>query len=263
MKQALKRTLLNLLKFKLKVLSLTAIALTFIVMAAKAPEVHGFFLRSRVGNKTYMIKKTPNGGGGSGFAVRAKSGTTYIVTNAHVCEALLDNGETGEVLVETPDGEFMKRRVLEVSGKSDLCLIEGLPGVTGLSLGSRPTVGQIVAAVGHPALLPTTISRGEIVGAEDVRIPIGLISSQEEADRCLTKPKREIGVMFVWFFPVNVCVDVTKEAYITNAVIQGGSSGSPVVNFWGNVVGVAFAADRAGWARVVSLDDLKDLLKLY
>jgi hypothetical protein len=73
---------------------------------------------------------------------------------------------------------------------------------------------------------------------------------------------KEINMMFM-VIKIKQCINVTYRAYITNMLIQPGSSGSPAVNFWGNVVGVVFATDSAGWASVVSYDDLRDLLKKY
>jgi S1-C subfamily serine protease len=257
MAKTLKEKIKLALHIKKRILVALVGAVVLLSVAIRAPELHGLLLRAKVGSKTVMVKKSPDSGGGTGFYIEAPSGKTYIVTNSHVCDHV--TAADGTVLIETPEGNYMRRRVLEVSDKSDLCLIESLPNKDGLSLGSEPFVGQIVASIGHPALMPTTISRGEIVGQEDVYILSSLIASQEQFDECISKPKNKAIAVFVFV----ACVTLTKDAYITNAVIQGGSSGSPVVNFWGNVVGVAFAADKANWARVVSLKDLKEFIKLY
>jgi S1-C subfamily serine protease len=242
--------------------------------------MHSALIRKTVGDKTYKITGGPRTGGGTGFAIKAKSGETYIVSNAHVCEVSQDGYH---VLVSDDSGRYMWRRILEVSDKSDLCLIEGIPGVEGLSLGSSPSVGQIVAAIGHPSLMPITMSRGEIITASDVAILKGVIIDPDNEDdmkisvlvdpRFILKPdqcqqpknevvKEKIDMMF-FVIELKLCLDVTRGAYRSNMLIQPGNSGSPVVNFWGNVVGVVFAADQYNWGIAVSHKDLQDLLSNY
>ncbi len=267
-------------KIVLKVAAALAAVLVIVYLAARAPEIHSSLIRAKVGEKTYTIRGGLNTGGGTGFSIKGKSGITYIVSNAHVCEVTPDGYH---VLVSSDDGRHMWRRILEISDKSDLCIIEGIPGVEGLSLGSEPSIGQIVASVGHPSLMPITLSRGEIIAPEDIHILKGVIldpNNPEDVkasqfvhpdyrltpDQC-TAPKNKIVTetvdMFFFKLKVKLCLDVTKGAYLTNILIQPGNSGSPVVDFWGNVVGVVFAADSYNWGIVVSNKDLRDLLSNY
>ena len=264
-----------------KVLMLVISSVCVLVVAAKAPELHGQIIRSKVGSRVYKITgNTRQNSGGTGFAVKGKTGITYIVTNAHVCKV---SPNKVSVVVVDNDGQYMWRRILFVSDRSDLCLVEGVPGVNGLNLGSEPSIGQIVASVGHPSLMPITLSRGEIIGPEDVAFVKGIIidpnnpedkdaeefideESKLTLDQC-SEPKNTIikrKVDILWIsFNVRLCLDVTKNAYRTNMLIQPGSSGSPVVDFWGNVVGVVFAADQFNWGLAVSYSDLKQLLSMY
>lgn len=237
-------------------------------LGAKAPEIHGLLIRSSVGSKVYTIKYSLNGGGGSGFAIKGASGATYIVTNDHVCESSKD-GRT--MLVLDDDGRGIRRNIIAKSEETDLCLLEGVPGVVGLELGSAPSIGQIVAAVGHPNLRPVTLTRGEIIGSEDVEIIHGLIGEQSGSmfgvavvtkEEC-SKYKNRIRKVNTVFGEMLLCTVVTEGAYMSNALIQPGSSGSPVVNFWGNVVAVVFAGDQYGWGSFVSFQDLENFLSMY
>lgn len=267
-------------KISLRLLSYMILSISVLYISAKAPEIHGSLIRTFVGEKVYIIRDIPGGPGGTGFSVVASSGKTYIVTNAHVCGVSSDKRT---VLVNTEDGRHIRRKILEVSNKSDLCLIQGIDGVEGLKLGSEPRIGQIIAAVGHPSLMPITMSRGELIGKIDVPIARGIINDfsslpPEEANStrsmvnpaALIDPKdcmapknkvvkqiADLGFIRVEF---KLCLEVTKDAYLTNMLIQPGSSGSPVVDFWGNVVGVAFASDSYNWGSAVSIHDLKELL---
>ena len=63
---------------------------------------------------------------------------------------------------------------------------------------------------------------------------------------------------------LKMCLVITKDAHSTSAVIYGGNSGSPVVDFFGNVVGVAFAANNSdNYGEIISLHDLKNFIARY
>jgi hypothetical protein len=268
----------KLLDYTVDITLVLSIIVGSIYLAARAPEFHGQWLRHSVGSKVYTIKDRVGSGGGTGFAIKAPSGITYILTNDHVCSVSSDKQT---VLVENEAGLSMRRRILIKSDFTDLCLIEGIPGVEGLTVGPEPMIGQIVAAIGHPSLMPITLSRGEIITKEDVMVLAGPISATWPDGRvqlappevggilekdCQQKKNRQIDEeVDLGFFVLKVkyCINVTEDAYRTNMLIQPGSSGSPIVNFWGNVVGVVFAGDRQMWGIDVSQKDLVKFLQNY
>jgi len=277
-KQALS-TMKTIIGYAVDVALVMVICTVMLYMAVRAPEMHGHWLRHSVGSKVYLIKDNPRSGGGTGFAIKAPSGETYILTNDHVCGVSSDKQT---VLVQNDYGLSMRRRILARADFTDLCLIEGIPGVEGLKLGSAPMIGQIVAAVGHPALMPITLSRGEIISQEDIMImegPISVIDPdtgkevQIPVDRggitpeqCSRAKNRQVeDVLDFGFFQLKVkfCINVTEGAYRTNMLIQPGNSGSPIVDFWGNVVGVVFAGDGHMWGIDVKQQDVAKFLENY
>lgn len=249
------------------------------VTILKLPELQNKYYHSAVGSKVYMIRDSERSGGGTGFAVHAPSGQSYILTNDHVCEVSSD-GRT--VLVTGPEGS-MRRNIVAHDENSDLCLIEGLPGIEGLEVAwSGPSRGDTLTVVGHPRLMPTHVSQGEVTGSQTITIPLGPISfldpeTGEEievpaeqggvpAAQCMLPKHSQVMIDFdMLFFVIKVkfCALTVKDAYITSAVIHPGNSGSPVVNFWGNVIGVAFASDSTNWGRMVPIQDVKAFLKNY
>jgi|GEM_PF-2349911 len=236
-------------------------------LVVRAPEMHRQWLRHSVGERVYMIKGKMDGGGGTGFAFKAKSGVTYTVTNAHVCEgALTQSEDKTSLLVVKGNGIAIPRKILEISDSTDLCILEGMPGVDGLETGSAPGAGQQLNAIGHPLLRPLTVSQGDVIAKQDMSIPDYIIQSQEQEAAC-NKPKNEIKDLDLEFFgqPIHlrVCFTTIKGVYQTTARVLPGNSGSPVVDWKGDVVAVVFAMDQAGWGYFVSNEDLKTFLSKY
>lgn len=247
----------------------------FMYLAFRGTELHGRLIRSSVGSKVYFLRDRENGGGGTGFAIKAPSGTSYILTNDHVCGVSSDKQT---LLVENENGLRLRRRIIAKSEFTDLCLVEGVPNVDGLTVGSEPSKGEIVMSVGHPSLMPITLSRGEVISSEEINILVGPISTIDpETGKVIAIPPERGGIpteqcslpkndkvdLSIFGIPVKFCVLSIKSAYKTNMIIKPGSSGSPVVNFWGNVVAVVFAGDESGWASLISQKDVVKFLKNY
>lgn len=274
---SLKQKLLNLLhktkRLTYSILSLTLIAASLGVIAIKTPELHGYYLRYEVGSRTYLIKGTSEGGGGTGFQIKAASGQNYIVTNSHVCEGALEQSpDKTALLVIKDDGTSLRRRILENSDFTDLCLLEGMPGVSGLNLGDEPGLGETAYVVGHPRLRPLSISSGQTVGRHEVEIMAYFLPGNPFIDHMAPEatknakcdlPKNRLYTEETPIGTVQMCTNITSSAYMTTIVIHPGNSGSPMVSWTGDVVGVAFASDSTSWAYSVSLSDLRKFLSRY
>ena len=161
--------------------------------------------------------------GGSGFVISADG---LIVTNNHV----IDGATSLKV--------HLGNRVYDATVKgtdpaTDLALlkIDGPRNLRFLALGDseRLRVGDWVVAIGNPLLLEQTVT-------------VGVVSAKN----------RSIGIN-----------DTSFENFIqTDAAINRGNSGGPLVNLAGEVVGIATAmnwgAENIGFA--VPSDTLKDIL---
>jgi S1-C subfamily serine protease len=165
-----------------------------------------------------MIKVSGGAGTGSGFVISGG----YIVTNNHV--VTLDGEAQGASLqVDLSDGDSVPGQLVGTDPYSDIAVIRaaGLSGLPALPLGNSASVavGDPVLAIGSPLGLADTVTSG-IVSA--VQRPV--------------EPSAVGGA--------------TPEAYFdaiqTDAAINPGSSGGPLVNASGQVIGVNAALDTLG-----------------
>jgi len=158
-------------------------------------------------------------GGGSGFLI---SNDGYILTNNHVVEG------ADEIRVYLTDGRYYFASVVGTDPTTDVAVVKiEEEGLSFLSLGSSKDlrVGEWVLAIGNPGLggapdqLEYTVTAG-IVSAKGR--PLQLIQRELAQD-----PNFEGDSRFA------------IEDYIqTDAVINRGNSGGPMVNILGQAVGI-------------------------
>jgi hypothetical protein len=168
-------------------------------------------------------------------------GERFTLTNRHCCQVIArrDNSERAKRRSFKRfdlEGRFIVvgdtlREIIALDRKHDLCVLE--PDLTkpALSLASSYSINDKVTIIGHPRGMPQTIRHGRIidVGSE----------------------------VFYWVNPVHKLpwIFITNTGY-------GGNSGSPLINEYGNLVGVVFM----GWRQyhtemgAVPLEDVKDFL---
>lgn len=195
--------------------------------------------------------------GGTGFHMKAASGKTVIVTNAHICRM---KNEHNEVLVfdKLHSGRYIPRKVLEIYPDNDLCVMEALPGYPALELGDAPELSDNVIAIGYPLLEALDISKGRIKSFHSVQ----LMSEDIPLSEC-EGPRLHKKDVSMFIFQFQVCVE-DFEATNTSVVIYPGNSGSPLVNMYGNVVGVIFAGNTmTNWGEAVAYKDLVKLLRAF
>lgn len=208
------------------------LAATVIYGAILAPELHNHYLRWEVGESVVQVLSMTSDGGGTGFAIQGASGKNYIMTNRHVCQAQAN----GTIRVKIREGYTIYRRVVYMDRVHDLCLIEGVVGLSPLSIGSDQNKGDLMYVVGHPGLRDLTTSTGEYIGRKSIELLYDVPKREDCPGRII-----DLNIFQQIMYGMEFACLRSYEALSTSAVIYGGNSGSPVVNRFGNLIGVAFA----------------------
>ncbi|KAJ3391556.1 Serine protease htra2, mitochondrial [Entophlyctis sp. JEL0112] len=166
---------------------------------------------------------------GSGFFV---SEDGKILTNAHVVQ---DYAENSKIIVTTSDGLEYDARIFAVDFMSDLAVIEVLPtaGTTLPSWKPCPArrAGEWVVSIGNPFGLQHTITAG-------------VVSSQR-------RKSAEIGGR-----------DWRVEYIQTDCVVHTGSSGGPLINLDGEVIGInTIRADKEGISFAIKIRHSMEMIQ--
>jgi S1-C subfamily serine protease len=167
------------------------------------------------------------GGVGTGFAIKARSGKPVIVSNRHVC----DMSKTKEIFFEKQSGQDYHTLILERSNKTDLCVMDALDKFKGLRLSPQPNVHKPIQVLGHPFGWPLKHTFGYIFNRDVIDVPYGKT------------------IKYI-------------DSYFSTALVGPGNSGSPVVNEDGDVLAVVYALEGAT-SFMIPYEYLKDILSRY
>jgi serine protease Do len=163
---------------------------------------------------------TPSLGGGSGFVI---SEDGYILTNNHVV------GDADEIRVYLVDGRQYLASLVGADPTTDVAVIkieeEGLPHLSfGQSASAR--VGEWILAIGNPGF-----GRGD-PDQLDYTVTAGIISAKGRPLQIIQNELRSDP-------EAGLDPGLAIEDFIqTDAVINRGNSGGPMVNLYGQVIGI-------------------------
>lgn len=214
-------------------------------------QIHENYIRSQ-GQGIAKIFNS-EGAGATGFIARGRSSTNFLITNGHVCNLAVN----GQLFADYREDKFLLK-VIKQYPFNDLCAIEAPSGAFPLSIAKSAQSGQIIHIVGHPLLEPLSNVSGELSGLVELDIPLG---ANLKAKDCFGPTYKLIPAPpILGFFGVNTFCIRHLEAVASNASILPGNSGSPVLNNYAQVVGVAFASNEGVRSYIVPLTYLKDFL---
>ena len=212
----------------------------------------------RIGADQTMMLVNPDNenSGGTGFAVKTEDGVRYTLSNAHVCEI----GQKRGFMLAKKGNLSTRLRIIAISDNSDLCLLEALPGLEGLELAEEVSMFEGVYLVGHPLLMPISITAGWVRGRGVFGISYcNVMRNNTNFPRIIRPQENDVDDIINMF---DSCVKM-RAAIITNNFSRPGNSGSAVLNDDGDVVGVLFAGDSEGTSLMVPLSEVKTFLTGY
>ena len=185
---------------------------------------------------------------GSGAVIDISNGYCYVLTNCHVVETA-DGYSNQNISVEDPWGNLYEAQIYKRSATSpaatsdeyDLALIcfKYNPAtektLCEIEFGNDPRVNDFVISIGSPAGQKNTFTCGKVIAYN--KLP-------KDSDSEISKIKFDI--------------------IIHDANINHGSSGGPLLNTEGHLVGINFAGYNNGaYGCTVPISKVKEFLDLY
>ena len=151
-------------------------------------------------------------------------GERFTLTNRHCCQALTREDDSRKSInrsfkrFKSVEGKFAQidntlQEVITLDTKHDLCVLTPDLNKPSLSIASSYKVNEPVNVIGHPRGMPQTIRPGRIVSIEYE--------------------------VFSWVNPIH-----KLPSLLVSNIGYGGNSGSPVVDRFGQLVGVIFAGSQ-------------------
>lgn len=194
---------------------------------------------------------------GTGWVALTKKGKKVIVTNAHVC------GDD-KFMYTTKNKKVYTLAVLATDPTHDICLIQAPMGADPLILADDVFANQKAYSVGFPLVDFMSSQNGLTKGYNSLSLEYRNISLKDcvgekfkitelaYKDTKSGKDKKE-----------KICI-FTAEALVTTIVVDGGASGSPILNSSEEVVGMTMArVGNINWAYGVPLRNIKSFLNKH
>lgn len=210
----------------------------WLVLALGLSSVIGHDAAVRWITSEHVVMLTDDNGGGTGFFIEVNN-TSYLLTNSHICRG------NEEVNVSTGG----TARVFGYDEDHDLCLlIPEVSHVGGIRLAQHWIKGEAIRVLGHGKLLPLHEQLGRVEASLDQWI------MWFDTPPCPEGMREEM----TWFGQ-GKCSKLFKSVLLLTATINPGNSGSPVLDKYGQAVGIVFAGG-GGFGYAIPVEQIHGFL---
>ena len=189
----------------------------------------------------------------SGIKIHTDRGGSYILTAAH-CRKLLNADNTANIEME--DGSKAVVPFIAEDGESDLMLL-ATNDTKGVRIADHVKMHDKVHTLTHGGNRPTYRTDGEILNDTETSFLVSFILTMDQAFECSGMNK--LHIVEPPFAPP-ACIATTIDTLATAWIIPG-SSGGPLLNEAGELVGITSALGPEQDYYFVRLGDMRSFLK--
>lgn len=248
-----------------KLKSRALVILTSVVLAIAmvlAPSLHQSYLLLKARTQVFRLLNPANHkSGGTGFTIKAPSGKLYTLTNEHVCS--MTPLPYVDAMSPSDSQRFIRLRKIEKAANTDLCVLDAMPDASPVNLAGSFKLGEEVFLIGYPFLEPLTLTHGQTNTLENIDVALDV---NLEESICTERGGRVVPSTDLFSLLNGISTYCVKTVLSVRTTLQTypGNSGSPVLDTWGNLIGVLFAGNNyTNWGYMVPLSEIKKFLSIY
>lgn len=187
----------------------------------------------------------------TGVSIKTLSGKELVLSAAH-CAALAINGK---ITAQSEDGMVRNLQILKVDQEHDLLLLSKMDNRTVDVAKDLEMPHQKIHTLTHGRGFPTYRTDGELLDEREVWVQSFPIFDAADEEKCTSVSYQRVEMSWSGVYCTHKLI-----VMMTNAMIVPGSSGGPVLNKDGELVGIVSCSDGV-FGGMVPLHIIHEFLK--